>query len=493
MSKVTFLTTTLIGLSVLSQTLVAEDTRILSILPAQAIFDFGDVNLSDSTTKTITLKNDGNGSLNISNIRLHENIVDSYSITNWSGALLPNATVDINITFIPNQLGLKQGLFYIDSDKTDTKDRSRLLRGTGVQDPSLVETRLLRVCEDGAISCLEDEAREEFNSVQIGTSKTQTVTIYNDGNSPMTVTNVRLHEKIVDMYTIDTPWTGIIPAGGHHDFQVTYTPNDEGVQSGRIYFETDKTDGWNRKELVGTGVSVETPCAGSISIEGMGDYGLVPDGNQKSMEFKISNLGTNPLDITNIYAHPSIADAFTVEGNWTNVTVPARTGDTISSTNVTLTYNSVTASDTVEQSLFYVVSSSCKGSNDKVIRAEKDATPVRILNFSGIQDFGTSDVGTPVTRTLTIQNEGNDDLVISSIYVHENIASEFTVDGVSLPVTIPANGSYDFTVTYNPNDMGVVSEGLIYVRGNNTNMTDGTMVLRGTSNTDTVTPTKTGY
>ena len=483
MSKVKFLTTTLIGLSVLSQTLVAEDTRILSILPSQAIFNFGDVNLSDTSTQTITLKNEGNASLNISNIRLHNNIVDSYSITNWSGALLPNATVDINVTFIPTQLGLKQGLFYIDSDKTDSGDRSRLLRGTGVQDPSLVETRILRVCEDGAIGCLEDEAQEDFNSVQIGTSKTQTVTIYNDGNSPMTVTRVRLHERIQDMYTINTPWTGVIPAGGHHDFQVTYSPNDVGEQSGRIYFETDKTAGWNRKELMGTGVNAETPCAGSIGIEGIGDYGLVPDGNQKSMDFKISNLGTNPLNITKVYAHPNIADAFTVEGNWTNVTIPARTGDTVSSTNVTLTYNSVTASDTMEHGLFYVVSSSCKGSNDKLIRAEKDAVLVRVLDFKGIQEFGTTDVGTPTTQTLTIYNNGNDDLVISRIYVHNKIASEFTVDsGVTLPLTIPANGSYNFDVTYNPTTSGTLSKGLIYVRGNNTNMTDGTMLLRGTSN-----------
>lgn len=479
MRKVKLLTTLLVGLSIGCSTLYAEDTRILSI-PSETI-DFGDVNVSESKTITITLGNEGNSSLTISHVRLHGSIQNSYSITNWVGTLAPMQTVDINITFIPNQAGLKQGLFYVDSDRTNTNSKSRLIKGTGVLDTSIAVTRILRMCEDGAINCLEDEAEETFGNVQVGTSATRTVTIYNDGNTPLSVTRMRLHEKIRDMYKIDNPWTGVIPEGGKHDVNVTYTPNDTGIQQGRIYFSTDKTSGYNRKELIGTGVDGVTPCVGAISIEGMGNYGLVANGNTASKTFAIKNLGTNPLIVSNVYLHSSISDAFTVDGNWTNVTIPGRASESVSSEYVTITYDSTTAGSPIEGGLFYVVSSSCQGSNDKFIQAERDdMNDYRILNFRGIKNFVSPNISSPITQTLSIMNDGTSDLHISRIYLHPRIRDSFEiVAGNTLPITIPANSSHDINVTYTPTNTETVS-GLIYVKGDNTNSTDGTMVLRGT-------------
>ena len=478
MSRVKFLTTLVLGLSMGYSSLSATDTRILTI-PTTTI-EFGDVNVSHSKTITITLGNEGNASLYISKVRLHESIQDSYSITNWVGTLSPMQTVDINITFIPNIAGLKQGLFYVDSNRTNTNSNSRLIKGTGIVDTNITITKILRMCEDDAIGCLEDEAEETFGNVQVGTSTTRTVTIYNDGNTPLTVTRMRLHEKIRDMYKIDNPWTGVIPAGGSHDVNVTYTPNDTGIQQGRIYFTTDRTSGYNRKELVGTGVDGATPCAGAINIEGMGDYGIVPYGNTNSKTFVIQNLGTNPLIISDIYLHPDLTDAFNIDGDWTNITVPGRASESVSSAYVTITYDSNKAGSDIETGAFYVVTSSCQGSNDKIIRAELDSmNDYRILNFRGIQNFAST-ASLPVTQTLSIMNDGTSNLNISKVYLHPKLRDDFQiVGGNTLPISIPANSSHDINVTFTPSSTNTIS-GLIYVKGDNTNSTDGTMVLRGT-------------
>ncbi len=479
MSKVKLFTTLFMGLSVMHSGLYAEDTRILSF--PSGIIQFGDVNINDSKVKTVTVSNEGNATLHISRVRLHKSIQDYYSITNWVGGLEPGQSVDINITFLPNELGLKKGLFYVESDKTNSRDRSKLIKGTGILDANDTVTRILRMCEDDAINCLEDEAEEEFGSVQVGTSATRTVTIYNDGNAPLEVTGMRLHQKIRDMYKIDNPWRGSIPAGESHDVNVTYTPNDTGEQKGRIYFSTNKTSGYNRKELVGVGVSEETPCAGSINIEGTGDYGLVPEGNIALKTFAIKNLGTNPLTISKVYLHPKLRDAFSIDGNWSNVIIPGRASESVSSAYVTIQYDSTTASNPIEKGLFYVTSSSCKGSKSKFIKAEADElNDYRILNFNGIKNFISTDIGSPVSKTLSIVNNGNSDLHVSNIYLHPSIRDYFEIaDNYTLPITIPANSSHEINVTYTPTDEEV-HKGLIYVKSDNTNNTDGTMVLRGT-------------
>lgn len=483
MKSIKLFTTLLVGLSSLPVTLVAEDTRILSF--TARLVDFGDVNISQTKTKPLTIVNDGNATLNISRISLHEKIKDNYSITNWVGALAPAQSVDINITFIPTEVGAKNGLVYVHSDKTNSGDKSKLLTGNGITSIDNTITRLLRVCEDDEINCLEDEAQEEFGNVEVGTSLTRTVTIYNDGNTPLSITGLRVHEKIEDMFTIDNPsWSGDIPPAGSHDINVTYTPNDTGLQSGRIYFLTDKTatgySGFNRKELTGTGVSTPTPCTGALSISGSGDYGIVPEGTNLSQTFQINNPGTNPLTISSVYLHPSIVEAFSIDGNWTNVIIPGRASDSIASASITINYDSTKTTEQIVSGLFYVVSSSCQGNNAKLITAESDAeNPHRILNFSGIQNFVAADNNTPISHIVPVLNDGNEILTITRVYAHPNIADNYDINETSFD--IPANSSHNITVTFNPNGSTNIQQGLLYIRGNNTNVTDGTMVLRGTT------------
>jgi hypothetical protein len=108
MSKVKIFTTLFMGLSVMHSSALAEDTKILTF--PSGIVEFGNVNVGGSEMKTISISNEGNATLNISRIRLHDSIKNYFSITNWSGSLAPSETLDINITFLPTESGLKKGL-----------------------------------------------------------------------------------------------------------------------------------------------------------------------------------------------------------------------------------------------------------------------------------------------------------------------------------------------------------------------------------------------
>jgi len=60
------------------------------------------------------------------------------------------------------------------------------------------------------------------------------MTLHNNGNSPLHVSHIYLHPTIALNY--DNPnWSGIIPAGGSQDIEITFRPTAQPYYSGAIY------------------------------------------------------------------------------------------------------------------------------------------------------------------------------------------------------------------------------------------------------------------
>jgi hypothetical protein len=97
-----------------------------------------------------------------------------------------------------------------------------------------------------------------------------------------------------------------------------------------------------------------------------------------------------------------------------------------------------------------VTAAGIKVTGNSVTIVKGDATP----STSDNTDFGGTLPGAPVVKTFAIKNNGTAPLVISSIGVSGANASEFTAGGISLPVTIAANGNANFTLTYLSNNVG---------------------------------------
>jgi hypothetical protein len=86
-----------------------------------------------------------------------------------------------------------------------------------------------------------------FGSVQVGSTSQKALTIYNDGNSTLTV------------YGINCPtgfsgdWSGPISAGGSQNVTVTFSPTQPITYNGTLTVNSDKTSGDNTKSVSGTG------------------------------------------------------------------------------------------------------------------------------------------------------------------------------------------------------------------------------------------------
>ncbi len=66
-------------------------------------------------------------------------------------------------------------------------------------------------------------------------------------------------------------------------------------------------------------------------------------------------------------------------------------------------------------------------------------------------DFGTTNPSVPVQDVLTIANDGSADLTINSLPISGSGASAYTlVNPPSTPITIPAAGTQDITIQFNP-------------------------------------------
>ncbi len=286
-----------LGLLISITSSFADGTRILKF---GKHLDFGTVSVGNSVTRELTLYNKGDSELTISNLHFHQNIMDLFT-GNWSGTIPANGEQNVTITFTPISNTPVSGLVYVESDRTNSGDRSRSLTGLG-EDESSKNTRILRLGK-----------HLDFGDVAIGSSSVKQLTVYNDGNSVLNISKIRFHQKLNDVYT--APWTGSIPAHGSKLIDITFKPIDKKNYNGLVYIESDKTNNVNRSRLLrGVGIENSENHRPSIHLNGnpivtLSKGSSYVDAGAVANDFEDGNLTLNIQTISTVDT--------SVEGNYT--------------------------------------------------------------------------------------------------------------------------------------------------------------------------------
>lgn len=88
-----------------------------------------------------------------------------------------------------------------------------------------------------------------FGEVQVGSSAQRTMTIYNDGNSTLTVNSISYPAGF------SGNWNGIVASGSSQPVTVTFSPTEQKTYTGNVTVTSDATSGINAKYVSGTGVT----------------------------------------------------------------------------------------------------------------------------------------------------------------------------------------------------------------------------------------------
>lgn len=209
-------------------------TRIINL---SGDLNFGTVQVGSTSTRTLRISNTGNSTLHVNGISYPPGFSG-----NWSGDIPAGSYHDVTVTFAPTQVKIYDGPLTVSSNATSGIN-TKLVYGTGG-----TITRIIRL-----------EGDLNFDSVQVGSTSQKTLTIYNDGNSTLTVTNI-------DYPTgFSGDWSGDIPAGSYHDVTVTFTPTQVKIYDGTLTVSSNKTSGANTKSVSGNGTEIPTVTTQAVT------------------------------------------------------------------------------------------------------------------------------------------------------------------------------------------------------------------------------------
>jgi hypothetical protein len=174
-----------------------------------------------STPQSVTLTNTGNVTLNIASIAVTGTNAGDFALTPASscGATVAvHDTCAVNVTFTPSAAGARNGAVILTDDALDSPE-SITLSGQGLLQPTadLSATNLT------------------YSGAGVGsTSASQTVTLTNNGNAPLTITGIVTGGADGGDFAVSNTCTSPIAAGAHCSISATFTPTASGARTATV-------------------------------------------------------------------------------------------------------------------------------------------------------------------------------------------------------------------------------------------------------------------
>ncbi|MDB4978409.1 MAG: hypothetical protein JWM56_595 [Candidatus Peribacteria bacterium] len=304
---------------------------------------------------------------------------------------------------------------------------------------------------------------DSFGSTPQGSAVVKTFTVQNAGTSPLILSPST--PDITGNFAVSAFSATTIAAAGTATFTVTMTAGSVGTPSGTLSFTTNDADeGSYTVNVSGTVVAIGAPeiavseSSANIADGGSLSFGPTPQNTPVVKTLTISNTGTQPLTLSPATANSTSA-SFTigafgsttiVAGGTTTFTI-TMTATSIGSPNSTISF---TTNDSDESNYDFTVSGTVAVSAPDIALfdgANSSGTPITDAQGTAIS-FGTTPVGTAVSKTFTIQNTGNATLTVSLSIPNPN--TDFTITTQPAAATIAANTERTFIM-----QMAAVSAG----------------------------------
>ena len=201
-------------------------------------YDFGIVQTGSTSQAYFTIKNIGTDTLNITGYSINPS--GNFIVNNLNSVSLdPDEKLNFNVQFTPSSNGNQSADISINSNDPDENPFILKVFGTGDPNPQ----------SDISILEASDNGLFDFGSVLLGTSKTQTFTINNNGTAPLDISDINIGGKNASNFILDISSTNftIAPLGGTTTFNITFNPNINKPRTAIITINSNDPDTSNYK------------------------------------------------------------------------------------------------------------------------------------------------------------------------------------------------------------------------------------------------------
>ena len=391
--------------------------------------NFGNINVGQSNTQSITVSNPGNAVLNITQATA------SGTAFGLSGQTLPLAinpgqSAVWTASFSPTSVASYSGSISIASNAAGSP-ATIALSGAGVQ---------------GTLTA--SPSSFNFGNILVGSSGTQTLTLSNSGTASVTISAASASGTGFSITGLTVPLT--LAAGQNTTFTAQFAPSATGSANGSASVTSNASGSLLTIALSGTGVQPQlsvTPT--SVS------FGSLPVGSTNSQNIMLNNAGTASLTISQATVS---GPGFGLSGLNVPLTIVAGANATFTATYAPSSESSATGSISL--------TSNAPGSPLNIPLAGTGVTATYLLNAAPSSlSFGSVIVGGNSTLNVILTNSGNSSLTISGVTVSD---SSYTTSGVAAGMTLAPGQSTTLAVRFSPTTATTLS-GNVTVTSNATN------------------------
>jgi hypothetical protein len=384
---------------------------------------FTNVEVDTSQSQSVTLSNPGGSTV----------LVTQASVTgsgfSLSGLNLPltltaGQSTTFNVLFAPQVAGTVSGNIVLTSNASNPT-LNLPLSGTALA--------------PGSLTVMPTSIA--FGSVQAGNSQQQSAILTNTGGTGVTISQATVSGTGFSLSGLALPL--VLAAGQSTNLTVTFAPQSAGSVTGSVTITSNAPNPTLTVPLSGTGISPGALTANPTSLS----FGSVQVGNSNTLSQVVTNTGGSNVTISQDTVTGS---GFSVTGFTPPLTLTPGQSYTFSVIYAPQSAGNVTGSISITSSASNP-NLTIPLSGAGTAAGQLTVTPTT-LNFSNVV------VGTSANQTAILSAGGATVTVTSDNFT----SSEFSLSGLSFPVTIQAANSASFTVTFTPQSTGTASATLTF-------------------------------
>jgi hypothetical protein len=444
------------------------------------IYDFGSIEEGASSAPvTITVSNNGNADLSISVVTFNSGDSDQFSIiaSELPTILFPGTSTTFTVTFFPTSAGYKSAEVRIFNDDPDENPYTFTV--SGYSEPAPIPEIVIM---QGENELSQVSGSFDFGHVLSSSSSAPALfSIENTGTAELTIEDITLISGDTDRFILDPLPSSPVAPGGTTTFEITFTPFSSGFFSAVVEVETnDPDENPFNFTVTGYGDSSAYPDISlpDVDTSNIYDLGTKKFGETFVKKFTIKNVGTGNLFISSISLTGGQTTQFRLDvmtmssniapGDDTKFSVefvPTETGDI--SADVEIDTN-----DPDEDPFVFTVTGTGEPHPIPDIALYRGST---YYADGSTFDFGT--VFFSESKTFTIKNTGDEELIINNILLMEG-NTDFYLDTTSTSFFIPQGSSTSFTVFFDPVGLGDKWRNLI-INSNDPNESPYNLRLEG--------------